>query len=243
MARGGREAGRRGAWRVARGVRHVARSRRNRRSAARVRRGGAKWGGEGRAVIRVNVRASRVCRRVMAHLDSSVLVNSRLHLLKEVVHLLEILLGAKVGHGREVVVLSEGVMGAGHTESVRRLGHVLSSQTTRVKTQRSMERHQSAANRLIGGRVNLTALDTTKEVIQVIKLALPSIEGSSLVASKIVTLATHGLGWVVHRGVVGLGCWVLSVVVTSLTILVGLAKGGLVSTAHMAIVIIETGGS
>ena len=180
----------------------------------------------------------------MAHLNSGVLVDSRLHLLEEVVHLLEVLLGAKVGHGREVIVLSERMMGAGHAESVRRLSHVLSRQTSRVKAQGSMERHQSAANRLIGGRVDLAALDTAKEVIQVIKLTLPSIERSSLVASsEIVTLAAHGLGWVVHGGVVGLGCWVLCVVVTSLTILMGLAKRGLVSTAHMAIVIIETGGS
>lgn len=62
-------------------------------------------------------------------------------------------------------------------------------------------------------------------------------------ASEVVTLAAHGLSWVVHGGVVGLGCWVLRVVVTSLTILMGLAKRGLVSTAHMSVVIIEAVGS
>lgn len=194
-------------------------------------------------MIRVDARTRCIRGRVVAHIHSGVLVDSRLHLLKEVVHLLEVLLGAKIGHGWEVVVLGEGMMGTGYAESVRRLSHVLSSQTSGVKPQGGMERHQSAANRLIGGRVDLTALDTAKEIIQVIKLTLPGVEGSSLVAGEVVTLAAHGLGWVVHGGVVGLGCWVLCVVVTSLTILVRLAKRDLVSTAHMAIVIIETGGS
>lgn len=110
-----------------------------------MRRGSAERGGEG-AGVRVHVLASGICGRVIAHFNSRVLVDGRLHLFEEVVHLLEVLLGAKVRHGREVVVLGERMMGGGHAEGVRRLSHVLSRETSRVKAQGSVERHQSTTN-------------------------------------------------------------------------------------------------
>lgn len=100
-----------------------------RRAQGRRHLGGADSG------IWVDGRASGVLRRLMAHVDGSVVgiggsrvfVDGSLHLLEDVVDLLEVVLGPEVRHGRKIVVLGKGPSSAADSESVRRLGHVLGS--------------------------------------------------------------------------------------------------------------------
>ena len=91
---------------------------------------------------------------------------------------------------------------------------------------------------MVGGGIDLAALDATKELVQVIVAALASVEAGGLVADEIAAGA-HVLSLrVVGHGarMVGRG-GVLLVVIASLTI--GLPVGSVISTTHMAIVIIE----
>ena len=101
-----------------------------------------------------------------------------------------------------------------------------------------MDGHERATDLGVRGRIDLAALDTAKELVQIIEATLAAVEGRSLVAHEVPARATHGLLLrVVHGGaVVGLRG---VMVVASLTILVGLAKRAGISTTDMPIVIIE----
>jgi len=129
---------------------------------------------------------------------------------------------------------------------VRRLSHILGGQTTAsLETKRSVEGHQRAANLVVRGRINLAALDTAKELVQVLNASLAAAITTAkgrLVAHE-VTTGVDGLR-IVHGRMVGLLGWgMLAIVVGLAPVLVRMAKGARVSTTHMAIVIIEAGGS
>jgi len=176
---------------------------------------------------------------------TSILIDGGLHLLQDVVDLLQVLLGAQVRHGRQVVVLRERAVGsAGNAERVRGLRHVLGGEAASLDAERGVDGHQGAADLGVRGRVDLAALHAAKEVVEVLKPALAAIEaGRSLVANEVAALA-HGLGLrVVADGTSVVGRSGVLVVVASLTILVRLPVGPRISTTHMAIVIIEAGRS
>ena len=53
---------------------------------------------------------------------ASVLIDGGLHLFQDMVDLLQVVLGAEVGHGREVVVLGKGAVRAGAADGKSRRG-------------------------------------------------------------------------------------------------------------------------
>ena len=217
-----------------------------------MRRGGTERGCHLRGAdrsIRINDRAHRVgglvthLSRVLGVVGNLVvLIDSLLHLLQDLVHLLKVVLGAQVRHRRKIVVLGQGsgtaVGHASHAESVRWLGHVLGSQTARLQTQRGVEGHERAANLLVRSGIDLATLDTAEEFVQVINATLPGVKPRLVVVHE-VAAGRHVLG-IVDRGlVIGLA---RMVVVAAVAIMLRL-EGGRVSSTHLAIVIIETGGS
>lgn len=263
VARDGRHAGGRGGRRVARSVRHVAGGRGDGGGAAAgVGRGGTERRHHllsARSSIGVDGWASGIRRRWVTEINRGivrvgrpgVLIHGVLHLLEHLVDLGQVLLGAKVGHGWQIVVLGErsGMGTTTHGEGVGSLGHVLGRYTAASLEAKTMDGHQRAAYLLVGAGVNLTALEVSEELVQVIQLALlPGVGiGRGMVAHEISAGSTHVLR-VVHGGPSVIR-WVLGsrgvlAVVTRLTILlVRVAKGAGVSTAHVAIMIIESGGS
>jgi len=79
----------------------------------------------------LHVGAGGIGRRGVARINgvlrarrAAVLVNGRLHLLEHKVDLLQVLFGAEVGHGREIVVLVVSTVGT-NAEGMGRLGHEL----------------------------------------------------------------------------------------------------------------------
>lgn len=204
--------------------------------------------------IRVDGWAGGILGRLVAHVDggvvgvggASVFVDGGLHLLQNVVDLLEVILGAEVGHGREIVVLGQGPGRAADSESVRGLRHVLGGEAAGLDAQVSVDGHERAADVLVRGRVDLTTLHAAEEVVELVKATLGAVrvKRGGLVGH-VVTARAHGLLGVVD-GMLVVGLLLVGgmlMVVTSLTILVRLAKRGRVSTAHLAIVIIEAGRS
>lgn len=101
--------------------------------------------------IVVHARPRSISRGVVAHIDpmmrvmstlwrASVLVYRGLHLLENVVDLLEVILGSQVGHGRQIIVLGQGsVRGPATDRQGGRSGsHVLGGQAPGVEAERGV---------------------------------------------------------------------------------------------------------
>jgi hypothetical protein len=184
--------------------------------------------------------------RILSVGRARVVVDGRLHLLQHVVDLLEVLLGAQIGHRRQIVVLGKRAMrgATDTTKGVRSLRHVLGSETaTSMQAERRMQRHQGTADLRVRTRVDLGALNVAEEIVQGLDVGLPAIvEARGLVADVVGARAAHGMR-VVHGGVVRrLGGLLLLAVVARLAVLVRVTKVARVGSAHMAIVIIEAAG-
>lgn len=188
-----------------------------------------------------------VVRARLVHASSGsrvgVLVDGALHLLKDLVDLDQIVLGADVGHGRQSVGLVVGVVVVVAINTANRdgSGQVLGSQRAAV-AEGTVERHQALANLGIRSRVELATLGLAKELVEDIVGALASlVVGRSLVSDGLLTTA-HGL--VVHgTSAKGRRRRVVLVVATAVGRVVRRsAKGGGVC-AHLAIVVVIARGS
>jgi hypothetical protein len=126
-----------------------------------------------------------------------VLIDGRLHLLQELVNVHEIRLGAYSGQWKSVLVLRHmstvvSAMAINRNQRWTRW-NVLGDSTS--VDRKSLQSHQALADLSIGVGINLTTLGITKELVQGVISALPSVI-SGMVA-KITTMAD----WVVNRGV------------------------------------------
>lgn len=170
---------------------------------------------------------------------AAVLVHGALHLLQDLVDLLEVTLGAQVGHGWQVVVLVHGAVCGVATTNGRKSGcssHVLGTESASVNRQGSVERHQRPSDVGIVGWVEAPPLGVSKEIIEII-VAAPAVIRCRTVAKGLSTVVWHRLS-VVSKRAVGLRSPVSIVAMRG-----WLTKGGGVSTHLMAVVIIEAGRS
>jgi hypothetical protein len=174
-------------------------------------------------------------------LRGGALIDRRLHLLQDVVDVHKVILGPEVGgHRGQVVVLGQRSRSAGYTssdgEAWRVGGHEFCGQSS---VQRSVERHQRAADLAVVGRVDLAPFGIAKEVIELLVTPLPlGVKGGGLVAHIIATRVHRRLLVIVER-LVGLGLVVG--VVTTVAVLVRLSKGGRVSPHGTVMVVVARG--
>ena len=117
--------------------------------------------------------------------SSLVLVDSSLELFEELINVLQVVLGAEIGH-RQGIVIGQGSMGgSSHGWSTT----VLSTSTTIAG--KVLKSKQARSNGIVTGRVQGAGLDISKELVQSIK--------SGLLTNFVV--AVHGRSW--HRVVGG----------------------------------------
>lgn len=169
---------------------------------------------------------------------AAVLVDGALHLLQDLVNLLEVALGSQIWHGWQVVVLVHGAVCRVAATDGWESGsgsHVLGTEPTGVDRQGSVERHQRPSNVGVVGRVKAPPLGVSKKIIQII-IAAPAVIRSA-VAQGLGAVVGDGLP-VVSKRAVGLGSPVSIVAMRG-----WLTKRGGVSTHLMAVVIIEAGRS
>lgn len=190
------------------------------------------WPGDGRLVAQVE----RVG-VVAARWRPTVLIDSALHLLQNLINLLQITLGAQVGHGRQVVVLVKGtllrVVAADRRER-RSGGHVLRSNTAGVNAQCTVKGHQRASDLAVTGRVEAPTLGLAKKLVQVI------ISTSAVVATTVAQRLGAVVNWLLvvsHRGTVGLS-GVLRVVAS---VRRPRSPEGCGTSPHLAVVVVEAG--
>lgn len=169
---------------------------------------------------------------------AAVLVHGALHLLQDLVDLLEVTLGSQVWHGWQVVVLVHGAVCRLAATDGRESGcgsHVLGAESTGVDRQGSVERHERSSNVGVVGWVKTSPLGVSKEIIQII-IAAPAVVCRT-VAQRLGAVVWDGLP-IVSKRAIGLGSPVSIVAMRG-----WLTKGGGVSTHLMAVVIIEAGRS
>lgn len=169
---------------------------------------------------------------------TAVLVDGALHLLQDLVDLLQVTLGSQVWHGWQIVVLVHGaVCGVAAADGWQSGSgsHVLGTEATGVDGKGTVERHQRSSNVGVVGWVKAPPLGVSKEIVQVI-IAAPAVIRSA-VAQRLGAVVGDGLS-VVSKRAVGLGSPVSIVAMRG-----WLTKGGGVSTHLMAVVIIEAGRS
>lgn len=179
-------------------------------------------------------------RVVAAGWGAAVLVDCALHLLQDLVNLLEVALGSQIWHGWQVVVLVHcAVCRVAATDGWESGcgSHVLGTEPTGVNRQGSVERHQRPSNVGVVGRVEAPPLGVSKEIIQIFIAAPAVIRAGSAVAQGLGAVVGDGLP-VVSKRAVGLGSPVSIVAMRG-----WLTKRGGVSTHLMAVVIIEAGRS
>lgn len=132
------------------------------------------------------------------------LVDGGLHLLQELVNVHQVSFGAQIAHGGQMVGLGRDGSGglvatmAATDADHGRHGLVLWHCTTVGQRQReAMEVEQTLAYGGIGGRVELTALQVSKELIEGIVATLLALVGrlvGSIVANGIVDVSIRGIG-------------------------------------------------
>lgn len=177
--------------------------------------------------------------RVLLLLLSGALVDGRLHLLQDVVDLMEVVLGAEVRHRRQVVMLRQGSGSVSYTSSDGEARRVARDELcSQWAVQRGMNGHQGAADLAVRRRINLAALDTAKEVVELIVAALAGVECGGLV-THLISARVHGRWLVVVQRLIGLGLVVR--VVATVTVLMRLTKGCRVSTNGTVMVIVARG--
>lgn len=170
---------------------------------------------------------------------TAVLVHGALHLLQDLVDLLEVTLGSQIWHGWQVVVLVHGaVCRVAATDSWESGcgSHVLGTKATGVDRQGSVEGHQGSSNLGVVGWVKAPPLGVSKEIIQIVVAAPAVVRGA--VAQRLGAVVGDGLS-IVSKRAIGLGRPVGSIVAMR----GWLTKRGGVSTHLMAVVIIEAGRS
>ena len=175
---------------------------------------------------------------VAARGRTAVLVDCALHLLQNLVDLLQVTLGSQVWHGWQVIVLVHGaVCGVAATDGWKSgcSSHVLGTEATGVDRKGSMERHERSSNVGVVGWVKAPPLGVSKEIIQII-IAAPAVIRSA-VAQRLGAVVGDGLP-VVSKRAIGLGSPVSIVAMRG-----WLTKCGGVSTHLMAVVIIKAGRS
>lgn len=157
--------------------------------------------------------------------------------------MLEVVLGAQVGHRRERVVLGQGTVGAGGGATTttsngkgRGSSDVLGRESTSVQAERRMQGQQRPADLGVRGGVDLATLGVAEELVQVVIPALASVKRGRLVGHE-VSAGAHGL--LVVQRLVRLGL-VVSVVTSMPAILVRLAERCRVGT-DMTVVVIVAG--
>lgn len=167
---------------------------------------------------------------------AAVLVHSALHLLQDLVDLLQVSLGAQVGHGRQIVVLVKGA-GCRRTASDGRegrcSGHVLGAKSSRVDGKGAVKWHQRPPDVGVVAWVKTPPLGMSKEIVEIIVTTTSAVI-RSIVAQGLSTVVGNGLLVVSHMAI-GLGSAMAIVAMRR-----RLAIGGGVGTHLMAIVIIKT---
>lgn len=113
-----------------------------------------------------------------------VLVDRRLHLLKELIDARQIALGSQVGQWQGVLVLGNmTMMTTAATMTIDRnkswCRHVVRSNTATLD-RNTLKSNQSLTNLVIGRGVDAVALEVTKEIVQGVVVASSNIEGSVL---------------------------------------------------------------
>lgn len=130
-----------------------------------------------------------------------VLVDSALHLLQDLVDLNQVVLGAGVGHGRQVVLLGHG-SGAGRRSAgllvvnvlLRRGCHVVGAgHGTGVQAESAVKGEKGSADLLIGGRVDLATLGVGEEVVNHVEGALAAVVIAAVVANVLSSGRVQGL--------------------------------------------------
>lgn len=181
--------------------------------------------------------------RVLLLLLSGALVYGRLHLLQNLVNLLEVVFGAEVRHGRQVVMLRQGsrsVSYAGSEAEARWVGGdelLCRHRPAHGRVQGSMDGHQGPADLAVRRGIDLTTLDDTKEVVELTERTLgAAIEGYGRLVAHLVAARVHGRRLVVVQRLVGLGLVVR--VVATVTVLMRLAKVCRVSADSAVMVIV-----
>jgi len=153
-------------------------------------------------------------------------------------------------------VLGQRAVRASHAKGMRGLRHVLSGQTTAgTKTKAGVEGHQGAADLLVGSGIDLAALEGSKEFVEVIHTAATNLakrgrgsgSGGGLMAQIVRTrraAAHRGRLLVAIHGRVVRRMWRgRRLIVVRLTVLRRSGEVALVSTAHMAMLVVHGGRS
>lgn len=168
-----------------------------------------------------------------------VFVDSALHLLQDLIDLDQIVLGAGVGHGRQVVLLGQRARTRRSTTDVLVVLYVLRGRSrhvvgarhgTGVEAEGTVEGEKGSAYLLVGSRVDLAALGVCKEVVDHVESALPVV-----VAAMVADVLSSGRVQGLLVEVQSIICRWLGSIVASMPSLV--CEGGRVSP-HVAIMII-----
>lgn len=164
------------------------------------------------------------------------LVDGGLHLRQHVVDRDEVILGPEAGHWRQIIVLRQGSRSVGYAgsdaETRRVAGHDLRTEFSCV--QRGVNRHQGPTDLVVVAGIDLAALDTTEEGIELVEAPLTAVVERCCLMIDVVLASIHGWWLLVVERLVGLR---LVCVVATMPVRMRLTIGGLVST-HGTIVVI-----
>lgn len=133
----------------------------------------------------MHVVSARLCNASGSHILIA-LVDSVLHLFKELIDVDQIVLGADIGHGGEVVTRSLGTTGAvtaaaADRDRCRNL-LVFRHRTIENGKLESLQAEKTLADRGVGVRVELATLEVAKEFVQRVVATLPVIGMVSILA-------------------------------------------------------------
>lgn len=174
---------------------------------------------------------------VAARRGAAVLVDGALHLLQDLIDLLQVTLSAQVWHWGQVVVLVHGALGSGVASNrwqCRGGRHVLRADTAGVDGEGAVQGHQRPADLVVVAGLDSVALGGAKELVQVFVAAPAVVARGGAVAERLCAVVVNGL-LVVPHGAVGLGGGMGVVAVVRRR---RLAKGGGVGS-HLAVVVIK----